>query len=546
MPDMRIGDYEVREEPIANILGGAVYEGVDPKSGELFLFKEVQNGDKRSDSIWNFEVTSNIYVPVNEVRQSNRRFLVVNRPNGLPLTKCEHCLRNNLYGWSLFLQAMAQICLAVENLHANGIVHGSINPGMIFIDTDGDVKNGKIASLVCFEPFTSKNTEDYLAEPNILPFFSQEQIRGAGGSFSDIYAIGMVLHATLSKIAAISSILPATEKAKTIVFGDIAAFQPDLEVLPFQLKEALEPFMPLLEGVVSGALQRIPESRFDSPAYIRQHLKELSARIEPLALAQHYTAQKDYEAAAFILEDAITNYPVRGNLLLGRLYSDFLMDYEKGVIAYKRALKALPNLQSARTGLIHLYMRFKRLNLAQREIMGLLNHNPNDIEVLTLYANYLKESGNIDGALNIYKQIEDLNPYHLPTYITAIKLNIEHERFSVANQVCNRALERIVSIIELGNLNREQVAEIYALHAQFLQNEGRLQRAISWYEKAIKQYPFNVKSHLNLAELYQATGQMDRSIKHFLAAITATPGDQGMLAGMNELLNQFRTDRTEN
>ena len=44
--------------------------------------------------------------------------------------------------------------------------------------------------------------------------------------------------------------------------------------------------------------------------------------------------------------------------------------------------------------------------------MTLLNKNPNDIEALFLYADYLNQSENIEGALNIFKQIEDLNPYN--------------------------------------------------------------------------------------------------------------------------------------
>ena len=92
--------------------------------------------------------------------------------------------------------------------------------------------------------------------------------------------------------------LSATEIAEKIVWGEIEAFQPDLESLSPQLKTALQPFMPLLEGVVSGALQRLPEARFDSPAYIRQHLKELSIRIKPLQLARHYLSQAENALAA--------------------------------------------------------------------------------------------------------------------------------------------------------------------------------------------------------------------------------------------------------
>ena len=545
MPGMKIGNYEIKQDPLISGQGGAVFEGVNPQTGELFLFKEISQSADAVNSNWNLGLAQSVQTPVEELILPGQRYLIVKRPKGTSLSKCAARLRDHVHGWSLLLQAMAQICVAVENLHANGIIHGNINPELIFIDTESDLKSGNISSLICFEPFIHQPTAYYLSMPDILPFIAQEQLRGAGGGSSDIYALGMVLNAVFSKTAAIPDDLAPTEMAEKIVWGDIEAFQPDLDALSQQLKTALLSFMPLLEGVVSGALQRLPESRFDSPAYIHRHLKELSARIEPLQLAQYYIAQKEFVVAAEILEDALDSYPVRANLMLGQIYGNSLQDYEKGVISFKRALKITPDLQSAHLGLIHLYMRFGRLNLAHREIMALLENNPNDMEALLLYADYLFQSGNINGTLNIYKQIEDINPYHLQTYVKAIQLNLDQKRLKEANQVCNRALERIISIIDLGNLDRKQVAEIYALHGDLLRQGGRLLRAISWFENAIEQYPLDIKSHLILAELYQDTGQMQKSINHFLAAISATPGNQGMLAGMNEILNDFRVERSE-
>ena len=42
MPGIKIGDYEIKEEPFLNSLGGAVYEGIKPETGELFLFKKMK------------------------------------------------------------------------------------------------------------------------------------------------------------------------------------------------------------------------------------------------------------------------------------------------------------------------------------------------------------------------------------------------------------------------------------------------------------------------------------------------------------------------
>ena len=545
MPGKKIGDYEIKEEPFINGLGGAVYEGLKPQTGELFLFKEINNEPGRVESFWQNGLSQSVQVPVDELKLTGQRYLVVKRPKGQPLTKCAPQLRSHVHGWSLLLQAVAQICVAVENLHANGVVHGSIHPGYIFVNMENESGDEAIASLVCFEPFTSQPTTTYLAVPELLPFFAQEQIRGAGGASSDIYALGMVLYSVLSKPSEDSHQFSPTEIAEKIVWGETEAFDPDLEILSPQLKTALQPFMPLLEGVVSGALQRLPEARFDSAAYIREHLKELSIRINPLQLTQHYLLQKEYTVAAAILEDAASSYPVRANLRLGQIYGDFLKDYENGIISFKRALKFSPDLRSARLGLIHLYMGFGRLSLAHREIMSLLEMNPNDLEILSLYAEYLNQSGNYEGALNIFRQIEDLNPYNLSIYVKAIQLNLNHDRLKEASQVCKRALERIANIKNLANLDRKQIAEIYAFHGFLLRKEGRLSRSISWFEKAVEQYPFDIKSHLNLAELYQEVGHMQKSIEHFLAAISATPGNQGMLAGMNELLNDFRAEKSE-
>jgi hypothetical protein len=41
MPGKKIGDYEIKEEPFLNGLGGTIYEGINPETGELFLLKKI-------------------------------------------------------------------------------------------------------------------------------------------------------------------------------------------------------------------------------------------------------------------------------------------------------------------------------------------------------------------------------------------------------------------------------------------------------------------------------------------------------------------------
>jgi DNA-binding transcriptional MerR regulator len=115
----------------------------------------------------------------------------------------------------------------------------------------------------------------------------------------------------------------------------------------------------------------------------------------------------------------------------------------------------------------------------------------------------LEETGDIDGAIEAYRQTATLDSQNVAAWINWGRLLHDRGTKREAEEVYRRAIEQCgadpVLMFNLGVL---------------LEDLGRTQAALEAYQSAVGEDPSLADGHYNLARLYEALGQPQHAIRH--------------------------------
>jgi tetratricopeptide (TPR) repeat protein len=535
MTSFDIGTYKLEMASLGQDGIGALFAGTDSRSGEAVFVKEmrrwVRDGDATGGDAESLAgvLHPSLVHPCDQVDSGGTHYAVVARPEGELLSASFPALRSSgLKGRFDLLNAILDVCDGVDALHRAGLVSGGINPTAIVVQRGSNPR----AFLLNFGPFAARPTVDYLEGGDEMVYVAQEQLRGAGGAASDIYSLGMLLYMAFSRRPPYEGGSPY-QVAEHIVWGDLIPFVADMDGLGDVERRAIGSAIEAIGDVATRALQRGPSARYASVSEMRSALKAIADRLSPIELGLSLFERGEFEMAAEILEEVSPGRDyARAHIYLGRIYGLQLGRYEDGVIAFKRALNDSPTLASAREGLAELYSRFGKHSLAKAELLELLTTRPDDAQLMMRYARVLEQAGDKPAALNVLHRLQQLNPYFLPAYSEAIGIAMAGDDQQVAETEVRHALEHVVSVVQHGNLDPEQVAGIYFLRAQLWWKQGRSDRAMEWAEKALVYMPFHEPSHSLLAQLYNEAGDTDKAVQHLLASMRLKPDQESILEGI--------------
>ncbi len=139
------------------------------------------------------------------------------------------------------LAIVAQICVALDYAHRNGVIHRDLRPGNTFLDQDGQVKIGDfgLARLMGEELFRRQMTATNL-EMGTMDYVAPEQLEPGHpvDHRADIYSLGMMIYKLLTR---------------TLPRGTF--------VEPSQLVPNLDP---RINNLVIRCLQRSPHNRYQN------------------------------------------------------------------------------------------------------------------------------------------------------------------------------------------------------------------------------------------------------------------------------------------
>jgi serine/threonine protein phosphatase PrpC len=155
----------------------------------------------------------------------------------------------------------AQVCDALEYLHANGIVHRDLKPQNIMVCKDGSLRlfDFGIARVEKARRLTFVGLTPTLGTPD---YISPEQVRGKRGDHrSDIYSLGAILYEMVTGATPFEGESPYVVMNARVT-GDPAA--------PRSLRPELSP---ALEEIILHAMDREPRHRYRSAAEMKRELE---------------------------------------------------------------------------------------------------------------------------------------------------------------------------------------------------------------------------------------------------------------------------------
>jgi len=178
------------------------------------------------------------------------------------------------------LQLFTIVCRAVNYAHQRGVIHRDLKPSNLVISEAGDVKvlDFGLARITDTDVAAPTVVSEMGAIMGTLPYMSPEQARGDTRQIdvrADVYSLGVILYELLS------TKLPYETAGTSIV----KAVQVICEASPGALRAAAPgvPIDPDLQTVVSKALEKEPERRYQSAGELAEDIERFLANQPILA-----------------------------------------------------------------------------------------------------------------------------------------------------------------------------------------------------------------------------------------------------------------------
>jgi serine/threonine-protein kinase len=188
-----------------------------------------------------------------------RRYIVLEYLEGEPLLNLVNSGRR--ISWGRSREILLQLCNALEELHAAGIVHRDIKPGNIFLQNGIDVK------LLDFGLAKIPGKAEYANDPvgiGTPSYMAPEMIGGERFDHrSDIYSMGVLMYKIVCGIA------PFTGSPLAVMKGHLK----EVPVSPRELLPQLRVPM-AIDEMIMKSLEKAPERRFQSITEMREELEQ--------------------------------------------------------------------------------------------------------------------------------------------------------------------------------------------------------------------------------------------------------------------------------
>ncbi|MFE7240575.1 protein kinase [Streptomyces sp. NPDC057580] len=188
-------------------------------------------------------------------------FLVMQYVEGSDLA--DHLAEHDPYPWQWSVAVSAQLCAALSAVHAVPIVHRDLKPRNLMVRPDGTVTvlDLGVASVLDSDTTRLTHTGTPIGSPAYMA--PEQAMGGAVGPYTDLYALGVLLHELLS-----GDVPFAGSTALGVLHRHL--YEPPLPVRQIR-PEVPEP----LESLVLRLLAKDPQHRPASAQEVYEHLAPL-------------------------------------------------------------------------------------------------------------------------------------------------------------------------------------------------------------------------------------------------------------------------------
>ncbi|MFJ8790001.1 serine/threonine-protein kinase [Streptomyces sp. NPDC102462] len=188
-------------------------------------------------------------------------FLVMQYVDGADLS--DHLAEHDPYPWQWAVAVAAQLCAVLSAVHAVPIVHRDLKPRNVMVKQDGTVTvlDLGVASVMDTDTTRLTHTGSPIGSPAYMA--PEQAMGGAVGPYTDLYALGVLLHELLS-----GDVPFAGSTALGVLHRHL--YEPPLPVRRIR-PEVPEP----LEALVLRLLAKDPQHRPGSAQEVYEHLAPL-------------------------------------------------------------------------------------------------------------------------------------------------------------------------------------------------------------------------------------------------------------------------------
>jgi len=268
----RFGRYEIVGE-LGRGAMGVVYKARDPQIDRLVAIKTVSLWGQEPEAEEEFrlrftneaQAAGRLHHPgivsvfdVGTSPENKDPYIVLEYVSGEPLNKI--LAREKKVSLAKALKLAEEIAEALDYAHAQGVVHRDIKPANILVTEDG---HAKIADF----GIAKLNLAHFTVPGKVLgtpAYMAPEQLTGQGcDGRSDLFSLGVILYAMVTGHSAFQGDSATTVCFKVANREPVAASAFDM-TLP-----------PQLDSVISRAIAKDPEERYQSGAEFADDLRQL-------------------------------------------------------------------------------------------------------------------------------------------------------------------------------------------------------------------------------------------------------------------------------
>ncbi|MEV6795006.1 protein kinase [Streptomyces sp. NPDC051320] len=187
-------------------------------------------------------------------------YLVMQHVEGADLA--DHLAEHPPYPWPWAVSVAAQLCAVLSAVHAVPIVHRDLKPRNVMVRPDGTVTvlDLGVASVLDTETDTTRLTHTGTPIGSPAYMAPEQAMGGAVGPYTDLYALGVVLHELLS-----GDVPFAGSTALGVLHRHL--YEP-----PLPVRRARPEVPPQLENLVLRLLAKDPQHRPASAQEVYEHL----------------------------------------------------------------------------------------------------------------------------------------------------------------------------------------------------------------------------------------------------------------------------------
>ncbi|WP_030193906.1 serine/threonine-protein kinase [Streptomyces sp. NRRL S-87] len=189
-------------------------------------------------------------------------YLVMQHVEGCDLA--DHLAQHSPYPWTWAVSVAAQLCGVLAAVHAVPIVHRDLKPRNVMVGPDGTVTVLDLGvASVMDTPDTTRLTQVGVPIGSPAYMAPEQALSGAVGPYTDLYALGVVLHELLSG---------GVPFAGATALG---VLHRHLSEAPVPLRQLRPDVPPALEALVLRLLAKEPEARPGSAQEVYEALVPL-------------------------------------------------------------------------------------------------------------------------------------------------------------------------------------------------------------------------------------------------------------------------------